>query len=111
MSDVEEAIKSKWLQCPFPNGLPNEAFLTSGECYSPTIIPILFIWNGASIFISHLLRSHLYRWAPILLEITFNLAPRSHAVSLLLLCRSAGTIESTRESVGQTASAVIGIDD
>lgn len=57
MSDVEVAIKSKWLECPFPNGLPNEAFLTSGECYSPTIIPILFIWNGASIFISHLLRT------------------------------------------------------
>lgn len=56
-------------------------------------------------------QSHLYRWAPILLEITFNLAPRSHAVSPLLLWRSAGTIESTLESGGQAASVVIGIYD
>lgn len=56
-------------------------------------------------------QSHLYRWAPILLEITFNLAPRSHTVSLLLLWRSAGTIESTMAPGGQTATVVIGIDD
>lgn len=28
MSDVEEAIKRKWLQCPLPNSVPNEASLT-----------------------------------------------------------------------------------
>lgn len=43
MSDVEEAIKGKWLQSPFPNSVPNEASLTGGGCYSDTIIPILFI--------------------------------------------------------------------
>lgn len=84
-----EAIKSKWFKCPFPNGVPNEAFLTSGECYSPTIIPILFIRNGTSIFISHLLRNldkaiaALPLGPHIVRNYTFNLPLHSHTVACL----------------------------
>lgn len=112
MSDVGEAIKSKWLQCPFPNRSPNEASLTSGECYFLPTIPILFIWNGASIFISHLLRNRDKAIASQLLGSLivrnyFQFTPaRPHSRPPLLWW--VGTIENTMDCEGQTGTVVIG---